>query len=541
MEEYIELNNFEYSLITSKNLIFFLPLLYNSRYFGLLLPYNNFYIKTIEKIENQNFKNNEIKNILLKDYNILKIIYKNDDFEQYKLLNSKLVYNTNKEGYINVYFDIRNLYDTEEFNRIYNIEKYKNFIIIKFNKDNINYQIKISKFKSYEENQDKWIKIYYNYDEYRRSPPYYRYVYSPIKFYGDRIEIIFNEDSNISGNSKFTINKLIKKRIESFINNNNISAGFPWYFQEWTRDTLISLYGIYKINKDIVKHKLIEYSNYFLMDGRLKNIKDSNVGNSDGIGLYIKRLFDFKDLFSNEEFNKIINIVEEKLISYENNYLDQKYFLFKAYPNESWMDTLNRQYPIEIQFLMMNSYDNLYNYTKKDEYKDKLDKLVKSVKYNYINDASLYDDIKNKKIRPNIFLSYYFYPKFLSNPEWERLFDYSLNHLLLYWGGLSSISKFDKEFIGNSNEDNYYKNEGKSMHNGDSWIFINNISALSLCKVNKEKYNSIINKILKSNLEFIYMIGTLPERASANNMKIAGALHQLWSLATYIELKDVVA
>jgi len=32
------------------------------------------------------------------------------------------------------------------------------------------------------------------------------------------------------------------------------------------------------------------------------------------------------------------------------------------------------------------------------------------------------------------------------------------------------------------------------------------------------------------------MIGTLPERSSAYELKPAGALHQLWSISTYIEL-----
>jgi len=74
------------------------------------------------------------------------------------------------------------------------------------------------------------------------------------------------------------------------------------------------------------------------------------------------------------------------------------------------------------------------------------------------------------------------------------------------------------------------------MHNGDSWIFINNIAAIDLYNLNKEKYRNIINSIIKSNERLIKMIGTLPERSSAYELKPAGALHQLWSISTYIEL-----
>jgi len=529
MEKEIELENFDYAVINNKGSFLFLPLLYNSRYFGLLQYYNNNFIKIIEKIENRDINYNEIEKVILKDYNDLKIIYK-DGWEEYKLIDNKLIYKTNKYSTLNVYFDIRYLYDMDEWGRIYNNEKNKDYVKIKFNKGDLNYEVIIRGFEVYQE-LNKWIKVNYNYDLYRKSPPFERYVYLPFSFYAKELEIIYkNDKENLNGNN------LIENRLLSFIYDNNVSAGFPWYFQEWSRDLLISLNGLYYINKDIVKNKLIEYSNYFLLDGRLKNIKNENVGNSDGIGLYIFRLFQFKDLFEKELFDKLINNIIEKLKLFEDNYLDEKLFLFKAYPNETWMDTLNRIYPIEIQFLMANVYDSLYNYTKKDEYKEKLEKIKNSIRKNYLSDYSLYDDIKNKKIRCNVFLSYYFYPKIFSNYEWENIFDYSLTQLYLKWGGISSLSIFDKEFIPYSNEDNYFRNEGKSMHNGDSWIFINNIAAMDLYNLNKEKYSNIINSITKADERLIKMIGTLPERSSAYELKPVGALHQLWSISTYIEL-----
>ncbi|MGB9674551.1 MAG: hypothetical protein ACPLX8_00300, partial [Nanopusillaceae archaeon] len=167
----MKLSHFDYSLITEGNNIFILPLLYSSRYFGLLSRYNNFFIKTIDRIENMNLKNKKIEEIKLKDYNELEILYEDDSWENYKLLDGKLIYKTNREAYLKVYFDVRHLYDIDEWGRIYNYRKINdNLVEITFNKGEINYIIRIKDFVYLYENNEKWVKVYYNYDEYRKSP-----------------------------------------------------------------------------------------------------------------------------------------------------------------------------------------------------------------------------------------------------------------------------------------------------------------------------------------------------------------------------------
>ncbi len=537
MDGYLKLNYKDFALINYNNNFLFLQFDNSSRYFGLLLPNNDYYMKVIDKIENERFKDKKVEEIYLMDENKIKVIYENGE-EEYELYNHKLVYRTDKTSRIKLFLDIRHIYDVDEWGRIYSYDIKDGKVNIYFNKGDINFKLYVSGFNKVYENEEKWLKVYYKYDEYRKSPPFERYLYVPFTFEASEIKIIFSDNPEIKyKEERLNKEKLIRSRLLSFVKNNKISAGFPWYFQEWTRDVLISLPAFYLIGKkDIVKNKLIEYSNYFLSDGRLRNITNQNIGNSDSFGLFVKRLFEFRELFSDEEFNQLVNIIIKNLENFEENYFDKRYNLFLAYPNETWMDTLVRNYPIELQFLMLNVYERLYEYTKDNKYKEKLEKIKLSIKLYYLSDFSLYDDLNTKTIRCNIFLSYYYYPNVFSKFEWEKIFDYALNHLYLYWGGVSSISKMDKRFIPESNEDNYFNNNGKSMHNGDSWIFINNITAMALYDVNKDKYQRYIEKIIEADEEYINDIGTLPERSSAIKRSINGAIHQLWSIATYLEL-----
>ncbi|MEM4460941.1 MAG: hypothetical protein QXY70_02280, partial [Nanopusillaceae archaeon] len=68
------------------------------------------------------------------------------------------------------------------------------------------------------------------------------------------------------------------------------------------------------------------------------------------------------------------------------------------------------------------------------------------------------------------------------------------------------------------------------------WIYLNHIAAICMNDLNSEKYKYYINKILNSSIEYLKDIGTLPELSSAKNRDISGAISQLWSLSTFVEL-----
>lgn len=533
----LELRNREFAFLSNEGSFFVLPLKRYSRFFGLFFPYKNRYIKVLDHIKNLDIKE-EPKKIILESSNKVKVLYDNY-YENYILFKQGLIYETKKTSKIQIFFDIKDIYDVEEWDRIYNYKVSANILKLEFMKRDLFVKIYLYGFSNIIENKNKWIEIYYNFDEERKSPPFSRYLYCPFTILGKKIIVSLSKRilniENIKKKNK--IKDLIEDRIKSFIHS-WISAGYPWYYQEWSRDILISLKGLYYIlGKDFIRKKLTEYSKYFLPNGKMKNLINNGLnGNSDSYGLYAKRVFDFEHIFLKEEFLRLVNIIEDNLPKFTETHYDPRTKLFMAFPNESWMDTLNRKYPIELQFLILNIYENLYRIKRDDRYRELYLDLKEAVEKKYLRDNSLIDTFEDSRIRPNVFLCYYIKKDVFPDEKWEKIFDYTLNHLWLDWGGLSSLSKFDSEFIDKHNGDSMFVDKEKSMHRGDSWIYLNHIAAICMYNLNKEKYAHYINKILFSSIEYLKDIGTLPELSSAKERDVSGAISQLWSLSTFVEL-----
>jgi glycogen debranching enzyme len=188
---------------------------------------------------------------------------------------------------------------------------------------------------------------------------------------------------------------------------------------------------------------------------------------------------------------------------------------------------------------MLNFINFLDNVLQQNQEYLELENLTKEKVKQVFFDGNILKDGKDAStIRPNIFLAYYLYPDLLSNEDWEKVFDNSFPKLWLDWGGITTIQKdsplFCREYTG---EDN------KSYHRGDSWFYINNITAMCLYKLNKEKYKEYIHEIINASTQDILyngIIGRPSELSSASSLKAEASLFQLWSAATYAELMDLL-
>ncbi|OVE74778.1 hypothetical protein BVX95_01235 [archaeon D22] len=165
---------------------------------------------------------------------------------------------------------------------------------------------------------------------------------------------------------------------------------------------------------------------------------------------------------------------------------------------------------IEIQALRLSMYEFAAFLSKhledKDykKYKTLEDSLRLNVRKNFFDRKMLKDGINDNTIRPNIFLTYYAYPKLLTTSEWEGVFKTAIQALFLNWGGFSSIEKSSPLFA-----EEYTGMDNVSYHRGDSWFFVNNIAAIALKRVNYDMFYNVIVKIVEASTEEILSRGVM--------------------------------
>ncbi len=571
-----------------------------SKYDGMFImdEHNNIY-KVLESLSSKN-------NIKVVENYGYKIVLKGDFNETFLMPNNfnSLIYKSDKVHEINLFFDIRKNYDFRNFGRYYEVwEEYYNnekLIVLKFDKKTSSKEDSTNDVKEYEiyvviktdgpcELKREWVKREYLFDK-KRNSSYDRYVFKALKTDSSRIVIScgFNKkktmqeanfvfkslDSFEDREKKFFKDQLKelefdnlklsdeeKAALISSINSirglcvkNSIIAGFPWFFQNWTRDELISLDTFiklkeYELVKKIILKNLVKVSS----DGLLRTNDKSELKSADSVGILFKRIEDFLNCLESEgKINKILTMIEKKLITKKvelitksiiKNFYDKKLHLVSNNNYETWMDSLRRNgFKIEIQALMIKILELTYKLTGNRSYLKIRSEIIKNTRKMFLKKGVLIDGLYYDKgrvvfdntIRNNIFLAYYYYPKLLSKKEWQVCFEKALKKLWNPWGGISSVDKKSKFFV--------KKHTGeipKSYHNGDSWYFINNIAALAMMQVNKKRFKQYIRKIIRASVfDNLYsgVIGSSSELSSSQEMKSEGCLVQAWSNSTLIEV-----
>ncbi len=369
-----------------------------------------------------------------------------------------------------------------------------------------------------------------------------------------------------------------------------IFAGLPWFFQFWSRDALISLKPLSKINKNLAEKILLGYLKSINDDGRLPNLigehSSKSLGSADAVGWLFLRCDHLIDKINKdkETINSIKKsmywIKQSKLASAKNirGYIkrcnsiigkkEKEFFellykiensleksvngllKFRTKDNfdfneakETWMDTDfggddRKGTRIELQALRLSIYNLGFELTQNHKYKVLENTLKTKMRQKFWNGNILADGLDDWTIRPNLFIAAYVYPELLTQKEWETCFENALKSLWLNWGGLSTIDRNNKLFTEIHTGEN-----SKSYHRGDSWFWLNNLAAIQLKKINNKKFQKQIQKIIEASTEEILWkgcIGCASELSSAKELSPTGCFNQAWSNAMYMEMIDEI-
>lgn len=511
-----------------------------------------------------------------------------------------IIYTLSKKSDIFIDFDFRRMDDMRSFGRIYDVIHEDGKIIVEFTKmtdrreDSTEGTVDFRFFAAIQpkgfrpradyEFVDQWLESDYWYDRERKDPPDRRFVYRPftIKARGLLVGVGGRKEDAVAELDKLRryregkdagkegFSRIDKRKDEetavAFIcaqesldkmkaldkdGMTRLYAGYPWFFQFWSRDENISLGALIRLKRfRTVKGILFKYLRHIGDDGRLANrLPCSELGSADGIGWFWKRAGDFIEALESLHLSgKYLSPKEMKdlreALALSISRIEKRYRsdgLITNRNNETWMDTTDpggkdprEGRRIEIQALHLNMLRLMHRLSGERKYRTREEKMKKQVIKSFWDGKIISDGSDDRTVRPNIFIAYYVYPGLLPRREWQTCFENALDRLWLDWGGLSSIDRNHPLFT-----PDYTGRDDRSYHRGDSWYWINSLAAICLHRNNPVDFEDRINRIIRAGSKEILWSGAVGDHAevsSASHLSSKGCLAQAWSAAMFIEL-----
>jgi hypothetical protein len=315
---------------------------------------------------------------------------------------------------------------------------------------------------------------------------------------------VFGKNSGNNLSLRESALNFLLSRLNSLILDNYLPAGFPWFYENWYRDELLSMFLIQPLWKNFFEQR-IKFYLYNLENIWDKNKPDGSLA-ADTFLLFLLNLP--QDLFL-VHFNLLANYLQK---------WQEEFDLDNLPPYSTWMDTLERKNAMEIDVLYLKALRRFAKVNKKYV------PLANNLKERIIK------TIKENPIDINLVFTFLFLEDIFTLDEWKSFFEKFLKENYLSWGGLATLPLNDPKFL---DEDDGEKS--KAYHRGDSWYFLNNLLAYSLSKIDFQKFKNFIQKIIESSFFDLFFDGALgwsSEISSAKERRSEGSLVQTWSIAS---------
>ncbi|MFH1399960.1 MAG: amylo-alpha-1,6-glucosidase [Nanoarchaeota archaeon] len=505
-------------------------------------------------------------------------------------------------GLATVDLDFRRIYDFHDQGRVYRVTQEPDGLLVEYKKftdgslSSLDHTYYLYVFGAVNFTlRDEWIPVEYPYDL-RRGTTTQRYVYRAfdipvhnrirLAFAGSRnpqharqnAKQVFHSAetyraqaertwSDTLTNPRVSHNVAIKALDDLCValhdNHAGVFAGLPWFFHLWARDELICLGALIAGGRyDLVRSILARYMHRFKPDGRLPTrFPPTTLDSADAPGWFCLRAKQFlsklkeegllEKYYSTDDLKRLYFTVERS-ISRINRFYLRDHLVYSG-PLETWMDTsvgddARQGACLEVQLLHIRMYDlaewlcSHLGFDEAASYRHLRGLMFDAVRQRFRHGRILADRIDERGpdlvVRPNIFLAHYIYPYIFSSAEWKVFFDEALKELWLHWGGLSTLPRSHPLFV-----DEYTGENNRSYHHGDSWFFINNIAARQMALVDLHAFRPRIDAILKASeqeLLFSGFVGHAAELSSACRLESSGCRAQAWSLATFVDLVDLL-
>ncbi len=363
----------------------------------------------------------------------------------------RIVYLGNLE--IRPFFNYRHMYDVRNNpgNAEYNLDG--NVLEVRIDGNPI--RVKLSgRYKFTDE--PRWERFEYEIDR-ERYEDWVDYNFSP-----GRIQIM--------GNLEISLGEANRAKQEFLVNTDRgklVIAGYPW-FSFWTRDALVftrylitagklekareTLVSIYKMRQnDILPEYIDDRSGIPVYTGL------------DGNLMFIPVLQEYVEYSGDRDILRIID--PEALLMPAIGKLDADLFL----DTNSWMDTIHREKPVEIQGFLFSSLlatSRLIESDNSTRYETLASRLRNSFRENYIENGVILDSMNDRRFRPNFLFLAYFRDKIISPREMKESMKLALENLVTEYG-LRSLSPDEPGYYGR-----YDKSKPDSYHNGTVWSWL---------------------------------------------------------------------
>ena len=466
-----------------------------------------------------------------------------------------------------------------------NVEKKDNGILISLkykDKDESNPELYLCYATSYENMREIRDKNVAKLDKLKKQ--HIKNSYLPLKYLSLQTEdSTFNKAfvwSMISGGS------FVMQKAGSI----GIWAGFPWFDNNWGRDTFISIPGIslvsgryeeaWQIIESFIKRQDVDPKSKSY--GKIPNVvfNEANIlyNTADATPLLIREAYEYY-LYTGD-YNSIMSILSSLIFAVDNAYISKKDKNNFIAHNDSddWMDAKREgkdsysprgDKAVEIQALwytslmaltiiveniigliqnkIVPSYDLDVSVLSEKLllYKEQGDKLKESINSYFTTDSEPYiidhfnkDYTPDGQVRPNGLLAIYYsrmpkIPKLFTDETCVKYLKF-ISPKLIYKYGVSSLSKYDGDFHPTHINEKYHKDA--AYHNGANWLWLSGafVNVAVGCGYQNLAFAHTSN--LKEQLLSVGALGTLSELNDPyykGEVRPGGTYSQAWSCSEF--------